>query len=197
MSIDANQRIDHLYREYARLSEKAEEHIKSMYDDFKLLGALGAAIVVWKPISDVIASTNSKVDSSTILFLGFLSFLIISGMIALLNLIKQSYAWYFVYNLQAYEIEIKKELDEAENSQIFNFNLGKKEEKFIASSYREPYRFFLIAGEVGITFIPFLVLCHSSILYAVIYLSLSLSGFLIFLRMFQRMMKRYFNKNYL
>ncbi|MBW4512396.1 MAG: hypothetical protein KME64_38770 [Scytonematopsis contorta HA4267-MV1] len=194
--MDSNQRIDYLYKEYTRLSEKAEEQIKSTYDDFKLLGVFGVFIVIWKPISDLIASTNAKVDSSTILFLGFFSVLIISGMIGFLDLIKQFYAWYIVYNLQAYEVEIKKELDEAENSQIFNFNLGKKEEKFIALTYRGAYRLLVITFEFGITIIPFLVLYHSSVLYAVIYLLISLSGFIIYSLMFQKMMKRYFNIKY-
>ncbi|WP_197484759.1 hypothetical protein [Phormidesmis priestleyi] len=43
--MDSNQRIDYLYKEYARLNEKLEEHIKSSFEDFKLLEAAGASII--------------------------------------------------------------------------------------------------------------------------------------------------------
>ena len=91
MSTDSNQRLEYLYKEYVRLSDKAEDFIKSTYDDFKMFGAVSAIIVIWKPISELITPINSKADSSLILFLGFLSLLIVLGIIALLNLVKQSY----------------------------------------------------------------------------------------------------------
>ncbi|NJL20444.1 MAG: hypothetical protein HC895_05905 [Leptolyngbyaceae cyanobacterium SM1_3_5] len=62
--------------------------------------------------------------------------LAVLGLILFSNLIKQAYAWYFVRNLQAYEVEIKKELGEGENSQIFSFNIGKEEARFVIASYR-------------------------------------------------------------
>ena len=72
MSADSDQRLEYLYREYVRLSDKAEDFIRNTYDDFKMFGAVSAVIVIWKPIAELITPENSQVDSSLILFLGFL-----------------------------------------------------------------------------------------------------------------------------
>lgn len=53
LSMSAEQRLDYLYKEYVRLSEQAEEYIRSAFDDFKLMGVIGATIALWKPIVDV------------------------------------------------------------------------------------------------------------------------------------------------
>lgn len=196
MSTDSNQKIDYLYKEYARLSEKSDELIKSILDDFKLFGAAGATIVIWKPISDLIAPINSKLDSSSILFLGFLSILAILGIIGYSNLIKHAYAWYFVYNLQAYEIEMKKLLGE-EDSQLFNFNIGKSEQKFITTIYKTSYKSLMIFVSLVISLLPFIVLCYSNTVYAVIYLLLSLVGSITHLQMFRRVMKQYSSTSYI
>jgi hypothetical protein len=197
MDATSNQRLEYLYKEYVRLNDKADDLISSTYDDFKLLGVVGAVIIVWKPISEIILPTIPRLDSSLFLFLGFLSLLIILGLIALVNLIKQSYTWYFVYNLQAYELEIKKELDEAKNSQIFNFNLGKEETKFIIASYRLAFRTFVFAMAAFITLVPFVILCYSSVVYAVLYLSISLIGFIVYLQIFKRVLKQYSSNQFL
>lgn len=191
MDADSNQRLDYLYKEYVRLSDKAEDFIKNAYDDFKLLGVVGAVVIVWKPVSEVVLPANSKIDSSLFLFLGFLSLLTVLGMVALLNLIKQSYTWYFVHNLQAYEIEIRKELGEVEDSQIFKFNLGKQETKFLTASYRLSFRTFLISSTAVVTLLPFVILCYSNIFYALLYVSISLLGFTLYLQIFRRMIKQY------
>ncbi|NEP56239.1 MAG: hypothetical protein F6K31_04335 [Symploca sp. SIO2G7] len=198
MSTDSSQRLEYLYKEYVRLSDKAEDFIKNTYDDFKMFGAVSAIIVIWKPISELIAPINSRVDSSLILFLGFLSLLTILGIIALLNLLKQSYAWYFVHNLQAYEVEIRKALDEAEGSQIFNFNIAKEEKRFITAVYRLSLRSLVMSFAFAVIAIPSIILCYSNILYAIIYLLISLLGFLIiYLQTFRRMLKQYSGSRYL
>ncbi|PSB18331.1 hypothetical protein C7B65_15650 [Phormidesmis priestleyi ULC007] len=197
MSTDSNQKIDYLYKEYTRLSEKCDELIKSTFDDFKLFGAAGAVIVIWKPISDLIAPINSKLDSSSILFLGFLSILAVIDIIGYLFLIKQAYGWYFVYNLQAYEIEIKKFLGEAEDSQLFNFNMGKSEQRFITGVYKTSFRSLLIVFFIVGTLLPFIALCYSKMLYAVIYLLLSLISSITYYQLFRRMMKQFSDKSYL
>ncbi|MBF2050714.1 MAG: hypothetical protein EDM05_60500 [Leptolyngbya sp. IPPAS B-1204] len=197
MDATPNQRLEYLYKEYVRLNDKAEDLINSTYDDFKSLGVVGAVIIVWKPIPEIILPTIPKLDSSLFLFLVFLSLLIILGLVALSNLIKQSYSWYFVYNLQAYEVEIKKELREAEDSRIFNFNLGKGETRFIIASYRLTFRTFVLSFASFITFVPFVILCYSSVFYAVLYLSISLIGFLAYLQIFKRVLKQYSSNNFL
>jgi hypothetical protein len=198
MDIESSQRLEYLYKEYSRLSDKAEDFIKNTYEDFKLLGAVSAVIVIWKPISEVVLPTNPKLDSSLILFLGFLSLLIVVGLIALTNLIKQSYTWYFVHNLQAYEVEIRKELGEVENSQIFSFNIDKGKLRFVTASYRLSYRTFVISLISVVTLLPFIILCYSNIFYAVLYVSISLLSFItIYLQIFRKVMKQYSNQNLL
>lgn len=198
MSVDSSQRLEYLYKEYVRLSDKAEDFIKSTYDDFKLFGAVSAIIVIWKPISELIASGNSRLDPSLVLFLGFLSLLTVLGIIALLNLVKQSYTWYFVHNLQAYETEIRKELGEAGDSQVFNFNIAKEEKRFITAVYRLSFRAFLMSFAFAVISTPSIILCYSSIRYAAIYLLISLFGFLtIYLQVFRKMIKQYSDNKYL
>lgn len=198
MDVDANQRLDYLYREYVRLSDKAEDFIKGAYEDFKLFGVVGAVVVLWKPISEVILSANPKLDPGLLLFLGFLSLLAVFGMIGLMNLIKQSYTWYYVYNLQIFETEIRKELGETENSQLFSFNLGREETRFITAVYRLPFRTFVFASGAIVILIPFIILCFSSILYAVMYLLISsISFFTLYLRVFRKMLKQFSDKSFL
>jgi hypothetical protein len=198
MDIEASQRLEYLYKEYARLSDKAEDFIKNAYEDFKLLGVVSAVIVIWKPISEVVLPISPKLNSSLILFLGFLSLLIVVGLIALTNLIKQSYTWYFVHNLQAYEVEIRKELGEVENSQIFSFYIDKEKTRFVTASYRLSYRAFVISLISVVTLLPFIILCYSNIFYAVLYVSISLLGFItIYLQIFRKVMKQYSNQKLL
>jgi hypothetical protein len=197
MSTDPEQKIDYLYKEYVRLSEQSDELIKSTFDDFKLYGVVGAIIVIWKPISEVVISTNPKFDASSILFLGFLSLLLIVGIITYLGLLKQAYTWYFVHNLQAYEVEIKKALGEAEDSRLFNFNLGKEDPKFITAVYKISFKSLGVIFVSVIVFIPFMVLWFSNFLYAAIYLLLSLLGSILYFQTFRKVMKQYSNKSYL
>lgn len=196
MSSDLDQKTDYLYREYVRLSEQSDELIKSTFDDFKLFGVVGAAIVVWKPIADAVAPTNSKFDSSSILFLGFLSLLSIIGTVVCLNLIKQSYTWYFVHNLQAYEIALRRALGESETSQVFNFNLGKEEPRFITAVYKTSFKFFSVVLAFVIILVPSTVLAFSTIPYASIYLLFSSLSIVLYFQAFRRMLKQYSDRNY-
>lgn len=60
--MSSEQRLDYIYKEYVRLSEKSEEYIKSAFDDLKLMGVIGATIALWKPIVDFIVLANSEID---------------------------------------------------------------------------------------------------------------------------------------
>lgn len=196
MSIQSDQRLEYLYKEYVRLSDNAEAFIKSTLDDFKLFGVVGAIIVIWKPISELILSANSKLDPALVLFLGFLSLLTILGVIALFNIYKQSYAWYLIYNLQLYEVEIRKEIGEAEDSKVFNFNISKQRSKF-SKAYRLTFRAFVFLFALAIVAIPFLVLCYSNILYAGSYLLISLLGsLLIYTQVYRKMIRLYFGDDF-
>ncbi len=154
-------------------------------------------IVIWKPISDLAISTNLKFDGSLLLFWGFLSLLAIIGVISSLNLMRQAYAWHFVHNLKAYEVEIKKLLGEAEDSWLFNFNAGKEDSRYITATYKISYKFFAFVFGSFAILMPFIVLCYSNFLYAVIYLLLSLLGLILYLQAFRKVFRQYSSKSYL
>lgn len=190
--MDSAQRMDYLYKEYTRLNEKVEEHIKNCYEDFKFLGAIGAIVVLWKPIADVISLANPKVNYSNLLFLGFLSLLSTSSVIGFMNLVKQSYVLFLVSNLQGYEKEIRKILDEAGDSRVFCLNL-EKETKFI-NTYRLTFGAFASIAALAITCIPSVVLLNFNIFYALIYLLVTIIVSTSYFQVFQKMVKQYFNK---
>ncbi|MBE9006309.1 hypothetical protein IQ259_14895 [Fortiea sp. LEGE XX443] len=189
--MNSEQRLDYLYKEYVRLSQQAEEYIKSAFEDFKLMGVIGATIALWKPIVDVIVLANPKIEYSGLLFLGFLSLLLIIAIIGFWNLIKQSFIIFFADNLQGYEEEIRKELNEVENSRVFSLNLEK--ETKLLHSYRVTFAAFLSVFAIATTILPFLILLSSKIIYSTIYLLLSLTIFGIYFKVLKKSTRKYFN----
>ncbi|MGD1862482.1 MAG: hypothetical protein ACFB0E_21250 [Leptolyngbyaceae cyanobacterium] len=197
MNIDSSQKLEYLYKEYSRLSEKSDELIKDSLNDLRLFGAVSVVIIIWNPIYEAILATNPQFDSALILLLGFFGLLAIMGIVAYLILLKQAYGWYFVHNLQAYELEIKKLLEESENSRIYNFNLGKEESRFIVAVYKTSFKSLALACVAAVNLIPFLILWHSKILYAVIYLTTALFFSVYFFQIFRKIMKQYSDRSYL
>ncbi|OLP16203.1 hypothetical protein BST81_22645 [Leptolyngbya sp. 'hensonii'] len=190
--MNPEQRLDYLYKEYVRLSQQAEEYIRSAFEDFKLMGVIGATIALWKPIVDVIVLANPKIDYSGLLFLGFLSLLLIIAIIGFWNLIKQSFIIFFTDNLQGYEEAIRKELNELEDSKVFSLNLEK--EKKLLFSYRTTFAAFLSVFAIATISIPFLILFSFKITYALIYLLLSLMIFAVYFRVLKKSTKQYLNR---
>ncbi|MEH2364054.1 hypothetical protein [Nostoc sp.] len=189
--MDSNSRLEYLYKEYVRLSEKAEEYIKSAFEDLKLMGVIGATIALWKPIVDVIVLANPKIDRSGILFLGFLSLLLVVAIIGFWNLIKQSFIIFFADNLQGYEEEIRKELNEVDDSRVFNLNI-EKETKLI-ESYRTTFAAFIMVFAIATTFIPFIILLYTNIYYALVYITLSLIIFVFYFQVLKKSTRKYFS----
>lgn len=187
--MDSNSRLEYLYKEYVRLNEKAEEYIKSAFEDLKLMGVIGATIALWKPIVDVIVLANPKIDHSGILFLGFMSLLLIVAIIGFWNLIKQSFIIFFADNLQGYEEEIRKELKEVDDSKVFNLNL-EKETKLI-ESYRTTFAAFIIVFAITTTLIPFIILLYTNISYALLYILLSLIIFGFYFQVLKKSTRKY------
>lgn len=192
--MDANQRIDYLYKEYARLNEKIEEHIKGSFEDFKLLGAASASIIFWKPIADLITLVNPKIGTnySGLLFLGFLSLLLVFVMIGYRILIRIALMLSISSNLLSYEKEIREELSEAENSQVFNL-IHERDTVRFSTAYRLTYGTTLMILSVAITFIPFVTLLYSNFLYAGIYLLLALLAFVSYVITTKKLTKLFFN----
>ena len=191
--MDSNQRIEYLYKEYARLSEKVEENIKGSFDDFKLLGAASASIIVWKPIADLITQVNPKVNYSGLLFLGFLSLLLVFALIGFTSLVRTAYIFSIVSSLLSFEEEIRKELNEGEHSQVFKVNLERNTKKF-STAYGLTYGITLIILIFAVTIIPFAVLCYFNVLYAVIYLLLALLVCIIYVQVARKLTRIFFDK---
>ena len=191
--MDSNQRIEYLYKEYARLSEKVEENIKGSFDDFKLLGAASASIIVWKPIADLITQVNPKVNYSGLLFLGFLSLLLVFALIGFTSLVRTAYIFSIVSSLLSFEEEIRKELKEGEHSQVFKVNLERNTKKF-STAYGLTYGITLIILIFAVTIIPFAVLCYFNVLYAVIYLLLALLVCIIYVQVARKLTRIFFDK---
>ncbi len=190
--MSSEQRLDYLYKEYVRLSQQTEEYIRSAFDDLKLMGVIGATIALWKPIVDIIVLANPKIDYSGLLFLGFLSLLLIIAVIGFWNLIKQSFIIFFADNLQGYEEELRKELNELESSRVFNLNL-EKETKLLVS-YRITFTAFLLVFTLATTVIPSLILLSFKLTYSLIYLLLSLTIFGIYFRVLKKSTRQYLKK---
>ncbi|MEX0269735.1 hypothetical protein AB3R30_11360 [Leptolyngbyaceae cyanobacterium UHCC 1019] len=188
--MDSHQRLDYLYKEYVRLNQQAEEYIKSAFEDFKLMGVIGATIALWKPVVDFIALANPKINYSGLLFIGFLSLLLVITTIGFWNLIKQSFIIFFADNLQGYEEEIRRELNEMHNSRVFNLNL-EKESKLI-ESYRITFTAFVAIFSLTTTIVPSVILLLFDLPYAVIYLLTSITIFTIYLQVLKKSTKRYF-----
>ncbi|MBD2510503.1 hypothetical protein H6G91_25035 [Nostoc muscorum FACHB-395] len=190
--MDSNSRLEYLYKEYVRLNETAEEYIKSAFEDFKLMGVIGATIALWKPIVDIVVLANPKIESSGLIFLGFLSLLLVVTIIGFWNLIKQCFIIFLADNLQGYEEEIRKELNERGESKVFNLNL-EKETKLI-ESYRITFAAFLIVFGLATSVVPFLILINIKVYYAVIYILLSLTIFTIYFQVLKKSTKKYLPK---
>ncbi len=190
MNSASNAKLDYLYKEYARLSDKAEELVKGVFDDFKLFGAIAVFLPVLKPVLDFIIPTNLKIDSSFVVFMGFISLRAVLFMIGFLISAKVGYLLYFVHNLQAYEIKIKKELSESSDSEIFNFNIGKEEARF-ATIYRLPFRAIFMLLSLVADLVPLIILYFYVSSYALIYLLLSLVGTIIYLKITQKVYRQY------
>jgi len=190
--MNPEQRLDYLYKEYVRLSQQAEEYIKSAFEDLKLMGVIGATISLWKPIVDAIVLVNPRIDSSVLLFLGFLSLLLIVAILGFWNMIKQSYVVFFVDNLQGYEEEIRKELNILENPKVFSLNLEKKTKHF--DSYKITFRAFLSVFAMTTIFIPFFILLSLKIIYSLIYLLLSLAIFGTYYGVLRKSTRKYISR---
>ena len=195
MLLNPQQKLEYLYKEYTRLSDIAEDHVKSTYDDIKLMGAIGAAVLVWKPISDFIATSHTAFDSNLVLLLGFLGIETILGIISSFNLIKHANAWYFVHNLQSYELRIKQLLKEVDyGEKVFHFYRGKEESKYIEATYKTSFMLFAFSARFSATMFPFLIFCFTNIVYALIFLAYAAVDAVVHLLAAKRMFKQYSNK---
>lgn len=170
MPLDSTQKLEYLYKEYARLSNAVEERVKSLYDDFKLLGALSASVLVWKPISDLLSTSNANFNSDLALFLGFLGIEAVIGIIGAYTLTKHSDAWYLAHTLQSYEVTINQLIEGSEDSNFFAFYSGMNQLKYITATYKTAYLLLSCSIRCPAIVFPFIMLCFTNLVYALIFL---------------------------
>lgn len=192
--MDFNQRLEYLYKEYARLSDRSEEQIKIALDDLKALGVVGASILLWKPILDAIVLTNSKINYSNLLFLGFIILLLTLIIILFWNLLKQFYIIYYIYTLKTYEDEIRRELNESNDSKVFRFNFEKETTVFFRN-YVWIFASCLSLILASVIFIPFLILAFvTNFLYSFFYLAIAILVCSLYMYILRKSASSYFRR---
>lgn len=107
---DINNDLDLLYREYVRLSNRLDAIIEGSWNDFKLLGAIGA-LIAWPPIAQ--SDLFIKSEPGLILFVGFAGILFIISVIGVRDLIKQSIMQHYMFELQLQEEDMRTKLQNA------------------------------------------------------------------------------------
>jgi len=105
-------RLEYLYREYVRLGDAIDSLARSSFDDFKLLGAIGA-LLAWPPLAT--SDLFDESGSGNVLFVGLVAILFIVTIIAVRDLLKQSVIRFY-QELGQLEVEIRKELHLGEDA---------------------------------------------------------------------------------
>jgi hypothetical protein len=98
-------RLDYLYREYVRVSDRVNALVDGSFEDFRLLAALGV-LLAWPPF---VASLNRQ-DDHALLLLGLLAMLMIVAILLLRDLLKQSIIRYSIDQVRRLEAEIRDAL---------------------------------------------------------------------------------------
>lgn len=195
MTISQEKKLEYLYQEYVRISQINSEHLRDTYNDIKLFGAIGALVIIWKPISDFISSTNAGLDSNLVLLLGFIGIEIIFAVISVFNLIKQANAWFYVSHLQAYELKIKQILDENENTKVFQLYHEVGQSRYMNGLYRTAFTFWGAYVKFSVTIFPAFILCFVNLTHAIFYFSFSLVNTLLLAVVAKRIFRYYPGKN--
>jgi hypothetical protein len=140
-----------LYKEYVRRSNAIEKMTHSSFDDFKLLGALGA-IFAWKPLS--VYLTGAAVDR-LVLFAGFAALSTILFIIAARDLLKQALIGFGLRELRAVERAL------AERTRHPNVFDGVAEfGKWRKDTFAYPLAHFHILVALVVIGLPIFVLCR-------------------------------------
>ncbi len=147
-------KLDFKYREMVRLAEKSDEYTKASFEDFKLLGALGA-LIAWKPVVELL-SGKPGVDKN-ILLIGFLAILAVSAVIGMFGLLRQSVVNFYLHELEKFEKEIRLELDDVDTATFRvaeNWRMeGRKKQRRVAVRFYGLFYLVLIAYPTAILFV--------------------------------------------
>ncbi|HEY9692825.1 MAG TPA: hypothetical protein V6D15_11500 [Oculatellaceae cyanobacterium] len=163
---ETSQLIEYLYNDYTRLSDQLDSYVKSTFDDFKFLGAIGV-LIAWKPIADAVAA-----KSTHILLLGFISILFIIAIINIRDLLKASIITFYLGQLTLYEAEIKTRLAQPDTK---TFHFAADWEKWNDQKHKRIRWHFNLLFYLLILFFPTVVLASQEPRwYAAIYLVIAL-----------------------
>lgn len=103
-----NESLEIHYKEMVRLAAIFDSHSKDAFNDFKLLGSLGA-LLSWGPISLSFEQIQPK-----IMLLGFLAILAVTGLVGLFALMRQSALNFQLKELILFETQIRQCLNGSE-----------------------------------------------------------------------------------
>lgn len=117
-----DQAPDYLYKEYVRLATSLEGFVRSSFEDFKLLGAIGV-IAAWPPLADWLSEDGGP-SRGLVLFGGFTVILLVVAIIATRDLLKQSIMEFHLLQMRDYERALKQAL--GVEAPIFDFSDGWK-----------------------------------------------------------------------
>lgn len=167
--------IDYLYKEYVRLSEVVEQLTHGSFEDFKLLGVLGA-IAAWPPVATWLQSGS---DLGLVFFTGFVVMMLIVAIIGTRDLMKQSLIEYYTQQLVSYEEEIRRRLDLGEST---TFQVASMSLRWVDEVHSKiAYRFQVLFSLLLIVFPIAVLLSVPPRWYAVVYAAVAVVIYLIYL----------------
>jgi len=115
---DTSDSLEYFYKEYVHLSDRCDAVLRSSWDDFKLLGAIGVVTAVWPAFAE--SGLFRERDAGFLLFIGFTGILVLVAILAARDLIKQSLIEHCLRELLIYEEEIRARLGRPD-TQTFRF----------------------------------------------------------------------------
>jgi hypothetical protein len=103
----APDRLDYLYREYARIAGDTGDLVRGSFEDIKFFGTL-VGLFAWPSIAK--SDLFSDASSDSILLIGLLGILFVVGILAMRDLLKQSIIRFYIEQLSLFENGIRGEL---------------------------------------------------------------------------------------
>ena len=97
-----NESLEFHYKEMVRLASIFDSHSKDAFNDFKLLGAVGA-LLSWGPLSLSFEQIQPKA-----MLLGFLAILAVTGLVGIFALMRQSVVNFQLKELIFFETQIRQ-----------------------------------------------------------------------------------------
>ncbi len=114
--LELNDKVEYIHKEYERLHGVVNAYSQSSFDDFKLLAVLGL-VFAWDPMMKWINGQSTSSDPK-MLFLGFVVTLVLSAIIAVRDLLKQSLMIFNHLQIKACEKQLREMLGD-EGGRVF------------------------------------------------------------------------------